>query len=128
MIRIHHIAIYVHQLDEVARFFETYFDIHRIDSYHNQNTGFLSRFLHLNEGAAIELMNRPDVSDTTDTATHFGLHHLSLSVGSKKMVDTLTDKLAKDGYSVLSQPRTTGDGYYESCIQGPENIIIEITV
>ena len=25
-------------------------------------------------------------------------------------------------------PCTTGDGYYESCIQGPEGMLIEITV
>ena len=31
-------------------------------------------------------------------------------------------------YQVLSGPRTTGDGYYESCIVGLEKILIEITV
>ena len=29
---------------------------------------------------------------------------------------------------VLSGPRTTGDGYYESCIVGIEGNLIEITV
>ncbi len=32
------------------------------------------------------------------------------------------------GYAVISGPRTTGDGYYESCILDLENNQIEITV
>ena len=38
------------------------------------------------------------------------------------------DGKSNDGYEVLSGPRTTGDGYYESCILGIENNQIEITV
>ena len=36
-------------------------------------------------------------------------------------------RLKKDGYEVISGPRTTGDGYYESCILDPEGNQIEIT-
>ena len=43
-------------------------------------------------------------------------------------VDAMTSRLQAEGYHVLSGPRTTGDGYYESCIEGPEKILIEITV
>ena len=57
-----------------------------------------------------------------------GFIHLSFSVGSKEKVDNLTKVLNDDGYQVLSAPRTTGDGYYESCIVGPEKLLIEITV
>ena len=32
-----------------------------------------------------------------------------------------------DGYPVISGPRVTGDGYYESCILDPEGNRIEIT-
>ena len=46
----------------------------------------------------------------------------------KEKVDELTARLKNDGYEVLSGPRTTGDGYYESCILGIENNQIEITV
>ena len=53
---------------------------------------------------------------------------IEFAVGSKKGVDLLTRRLATDGYSVTSGPRTTGDGYYESCIIGPEKIQIEITI
>ena len=46
---------------------------------------------------------------------------------SKEKVDKLTETLRKEDYEVLSGPRTTGDGYYESLILGPERIQIEIT-
>ena len=42
-------------------------------------------------------------------------------------MDELTEKLRNDGYSVISGPRITGDGYYESCIVGIEGNQIEIT-
>ena len=40
----------------------------------------------------------------------------------------LTEKLKMDGYEVISGPRTTGDGYYESCIIAIEGNLIEITI
>ena len=43
-------------------------------------------------------------------------------------VDELTERLRSDGYEVVSGPRTTGDGYYESCIVGIEGNQVEITV
>jgi lactoylglutathione lyase len=57
-----------------------------------------------------------------------GYIHISFSVGSKDNVDELTKRLEKDEYKVVSQPRTTGDGFYESCVMDPENNQIEITI
>ena len=48
-------------------------------------------------------------------------------LGSKQAVDELTLRLREDGYPVVSEPRMTGDGYYESCIAGIEGNLIEIT-
>ena len=67
-------------------------------------------------------MLRPMKATTTCYA------HIAFSAGSKDAVDALTAKLNADGYPVLSGPRTTGDGYYESCILGFEGNVIEITV
>ena len=41
-------------------------------------------------------------------------------------VNEFTARLKNDGYKILSGPRTTGDGYYESCVLGPENNILEL--
>ena len=53
---------------------------------------------------------------------------MAFSVGSKEQVDKLTEELKQDGYTVTSGPRTTGDGYYESCVVAVEGNLIEITV
>ena len=49
-------------------------------------------------------------------------------MGSKEKVDAITERIRSAGYKVLSEPRTTGDGYYESCVADPEGNQIEITV
>jgi lactoylglutathione lyase len=61
-------------------------------------------------------------------AQHFGFTHLSFSVGSKEKVDSLTHQMSTEGVPVVGQPRTTGDGYYESVVLDPEGNRIEITV
>ena len=57
-----------------------------------------------------------------------GYAHIAFSVGSREKVDALTERLRSDGFKVVSGPRTTGDGYYESCIVVIEGNQIEITV
>jgi lactoylglutathione lyase len=56
-----------------------------------------------------------------------GLIHFAISTGSKEQVDTLTEQLRADGYEIVGEPRTTGDGYYESVVLDPEGNRIEIT-
>ena len=59
--------------------------------------------------------------------TGLGYIHIAISVGSREKVDAITEKLYEAGYDVLSGPRITGDGYYESTVLGPEDNQIEIT-
>ena len=73
-------------------------------------------------------MNKPEIINEEKNLARTGFIHLAFSVGSKENVDSLTERLQKDGFKVLSGPRTTGDGYYESCILGIEDNQIEITV
>ena len=73
-------------------------------------------------------MTKPNLADDEKKLNRTGFIHLAFSVGSKEKVDQLTCRLKNAGYEVLSGPRTTGDGYYESCILGIENNQIEITV
>ena len=66
--------------------------------------------------------------DAEKALNRTGYVHVAFSVGNKKLVDELTDRLRSDGFSVINGPRTTGDGYYESCIVVIEGNQIEITV
>lgn len=145
---INHIAVYVHDLEAAKAFFVRYFGGTPNRMYHNPRTGLRTYFLTFDDGARLEIMQRPDiVPDTTtdiapDTTTDtrpadivpdttilcHGYTHLAFSVGSKQSVDALTRRLADSGYEVLSGPRTTGDGYYESVIRAFENLLLEITV
>lgn len=56
-----------------------------------------------------------------------GLAHIAIRLASKQAVDDLTKRFALDGFRVLSGPRTTGDGYYETLIEGYESLKSEIT-
>ena len=112
----------------MRQFFIDYFDAHSNEQYHNPRTGLRTYILSFTEGSTrLELMQRPDVQDADPSQPAIGYVHLSFAVGSKKGVDLLTRRLADNGYTVISGPRTTGDGYYESCILGPEGIQIEVT-
>ena len=73
-------------------------------------------------------MNKSEMSDQPKDLARTGYAHIAFSVGSKEKVDDLTNQLKLDGYEVISGPRTTGDGYYESCIVAIEGNQIEITV
>jgi len=126
--RIEHVALYVNDLAEARNFFEQYFGAKANDGYHNLKTNFRSFFLSFDDGARIEIMNRPEMEDLPKEFARTGYAHIAFSVGSKEKVDALTTKLKADGYEVISGPRTTGDGYYESCIVAFEGNQIEITI
>ena len=126
--KIEHIALYVSDLDGAREFFIKYFDATSNEGYHNTRTDFRSYFLTFTDGSRLELMTKPDLTDSGDLLNRFGYAHIAFSVGSKAAVDHLTQQLKNDGYPIFSGPRTTGDGYYESCILGFEGNIIEITV
>lgn len=125
---IDHIAIYVNDLEAARGFFIRYFNASSNNGYHNAKTGFRSYFLTFDNGARLELMNKPEMSDCEKQLNRTGYSHIAFSVGSAVEVDRLTEILKNDGYTVISGPRTTGDGYYESCVVSFENNIIEITV
>lgn len=125
---IDHTALYVNELKKARDFFVTYFGATAGEGYHNIRTDFRSCFLTFESGSRLEIMTRPDLTDSGDSLNRFGYAHIAFSVGSKEAVDALTRRLKEDGYPVISGPRTTGDGYYESCILGFEGNIIEVTI
>lgn len=126
--RIEHIAMYVNDLEASKNFFVKYLEAVPNEGYHNHKTGFRSYFLTFDDGARLEIMNKPGMTDTPKELARTGYIHLAFCVGSREKVNALTVQLKSDGYQVVSGPRTTGDGYYESCVVGIEGNQIEITV
>lgn len=126
--RIEHVALYVNKLEEARDFFVNYLEGRSNDGYHNKNTGFRSYFICFDSGARLEIMSKPGMLDDEKDLNRTGYAHVAFSVGSRERVNELTSKLKDAGYAVVSGPRITGDGYYESCIVAVEGNQIEITV
>ena len=126
--RIEHAALYVNDLEGARDFFVRFFDAVSNDGYHNPRTGFRSYFLSFDDASRLEVMTKPGMTDAEKGLARTGWAHLAFSVGSEAEVDRLTAELAAAGYEVVSGPRTTGDGHYESCVLGPEGNQVEITV
>jgi lactoylglutathione lyase len=127
--RIEHLAIWVRDLEKVKEFYITYFEMKCSEKYTNIKKNFSSYFLSF-EGAStrIEIMSRPDITNLSgEHSMSFGLTHFSISVGGKMKVNELTEKLRFDGYNIVGEPRTTGDGFYESVITDGEGNWVEIT-
>ena len=126
--KIEHIAMYVNDLEAAKDFFVTYLEGKANNLYHHKRTGFRSYFITFDDGARLEIMNKPEIKDIVKDINGTGFIHIAFSVGSTAKVDALTNILKNDGFEVLSGPRTTGDGYYESCIIAIEGNQIELTV
>jgi lactoylglutathione lyase len=127
--KIDHLAIWVNDLERVKLYYEKYFHAKAGAIYVNPLRNFQSYFLSFEDGARLELMQTPGVPKHDDHHKQsMGLMHFAISVGSKNKVDELTATLRKDGHDIIGEPRTTGDGYYESVTLDPEGNRIEITI
>ena len=124
---IEHIALFVNDLEKARDFFVNYLNGTFDEGYYNPKEEFRSHFITFDDGARLEIMSKPGVADDDKEKERTGYDHLAFSVGSKEKVDELTKQLSNAGYEVLRGPRTTGDGYYESCIVAVEGNRIEIT-
>lgn len=126
--RIEHIAIWADNIELLRTFYIKYFGLSCSDKYINTTKHFTSYFLSFEEAETrIEIMHIPDMASPASRGNLKGLAHFSIAVGSKEAVNALTEQLRGDGYTILSEPRTTGDGCYESAIADPEGNCIEIS-
>lgn len=123
-----HVALWTNHLEEMKDFYVTYFQGQAGVKYLNQAKCFESYFLTFPSGGRLEIMRKAGLSSVQSQADcHVGFAHMAFSVGSEKVVDELTRCLQMAGYQVISMPRTTGDGCYESCILDPDGNKVEIT-
>lgn len=126
--KIEHLAIYTSDLEAMKLFYEKFFNAWVGEKYFNPKKNFTSYFLSFDSGSRLELMKRDDIpANANKSAEYQGLIHFAMSVGSKEKVNELTEEIRAAGHQVIGEPRTTGDGYYESVIMDPEGNRIEIT-
>ena len=128
--KIEHIAIWAKDIVKLKNFYANYFQASVGLKYFNAKKNFESYFLNFDSGCRLEIMQMPGIPESKNDALQqfTGIIHFAISVDSKEIVDTLTERLRNDGYEIVGEPRTTGDGYYESVVLDPEGNRIEITI
>jgi lactoylglutathione lyase len=108
-------------------FYVKYFDGVCNDKYVNSK-GFSSYFITFASGVRLEIMAHIDLVKREVADKVNGWSHLAFSVGSEEAVIELTNQLVADGYELLSPPRATGDGYFESAVSDSEGNRVEISM
>ena len=114
-----HIAIWTNELERAREFYVNYFNGKSNEKYVNPKKGFASYFI------SFEVMQRTDVTEEKE-GLFIGLAHFAFSVGSKENVNKMIELFRKEGYSILGEPRTTGDGFYEGAVSDPDGNIVEV--
>ncbi len=128
--KIEHLAIWVKDLEKMKSFYQKYFNAQSNELYTNTSKNFRSYFLSFDTGCRLELMHKPEIPESLNDPEkqNTGLIHFAISVGSEEKVDQLTEQLRSDNFPIVGEPRTTGDGYYESVVLDPGGNRIEITI
>ena len=129
--KIHHAALWTKDLDQSAQFWTTHFNAVVGPRYVSANRiGFQSHFLTFEDGVKIELMTGPWLSaagNSNPAGEVIGWAHVAISVGSPERVRAIAATLDKIGL-LISQPRITGDGYYEALARTPDGLLVEVVV
>lgn len=127
--KINHVAIWANDIEMLREFYEYYFNAVAGPRYHNPVKGLTTYLLTFPEGGAkLEIMNMRDIVESGLSDRLRGLCHISISLGSREKVDEFTQRMRADGVPVIGNPRTTGDGFYESVVSDPEGNLVELTV
>src|SRR5688500_10814455 len=127
-VRIEHLAVWTADLERLRAFYERYFDARAGAQYRSATRpGFTSYFLTFADGEArLELMSAPGLR-AGSRAPVVGYAHIALTVGTRAAVEALTARMRDDGVRVVSGPRQTGDGYFESVVEDPDGNAVEIS-
>lgn len=126
--KIDHIAIWTYNLEGLRNFYMHYFDASSNITYYNHSKEFRSYFLSFENGCRLELMEMPNIPKSkNDPLKQFtGIIHFAINVGSKENVNNIIEILRKDGFKIVSEPRRTGDGFYEGIVLDPDGNRIEV--
>ena len=125
-----HAAIWASDLEALKNYYTRYFNARANEKYINAKKQFQSYFLAFDSGARLEIMSRPDIPENINDpvqAQYKGIIHLAFGVNTIQEVDDKAREMAENGFTILSGPRKTGDGYYEFETLDPENNRIEVT-
>ena len=123
--KLHHIAIWTFRLEELKDFYVRFLGGTSNEKYINPKKGFESYFISFDEGPTLELMSRADVQNTPIEENRRGLTHLAFTFPSKEEILRFTEEMRSEGYTIAGEPRTSGDGYFESVVLDPDGNRLE---
>ncbi len=124
--KIAHVAIWTKDLEAMKEFYTRYFGGVSNEKYTNPIKKFESYFITFDDGAKLELMSKESIAKPMDGEERLGMAHIAFTLGSKESVLSLTQTLRSAGFSIVGEPRTTGDGYFESVVLDMEGNRIEL--
>ena len=124
-LRVHHVALWVADLERMHRFYVSVLGGTSSPLYENPRTGLRSYFVTFAD-CRIELMWRARRQESRADPGALGFAHVAMSAGTRAGVDARIAELRRAGVAVVGEPRVTGDGYYEATIEDPEGNRIEI--
>ena len=124
---IHHIALWVRDLEKIKSFYIRHFYCVSGEKYINEKKQYASYFLKF-ENTSMEIMNRPDIESSPFSKEVFGWAHIAISLGSKEQVLETLEQIRNEGCAVLGEPRITGDGFFEAVVADPEGNRVELTI
>ena len=126
--KIEHVAPWTKDIEKMKLFYEKYFNGKSGEKYTNTSKKYCSYFLCFESGARLELMQKEGISEFKKEIMEefIGISHIAFKVNSEKEVDELTNILSDNRYTIMGNPRKTGDGYYESVILDPDGNRVEI--
>lgn len=120
-----HIAVWTDAPERLRDFYVTHFDGVSNEKYINAAKGFSSYFVRFPQGAALEIMQRQDITRTADRQT-IGLTHFAFRLASREAVNARIERLRQQGYTIAGEPRFTGDGFYEGSFLDPDGNLVEL--
>lgn len=120
-----HMALCTFRLEELREFYVRHFGGVSSEKYTNPAKRFASYFISFDGGCRLELMRRPDIGSSPELP-HTGYCHMAFECASREEVRTRTEQLRADGLRIVGEPRTTGDGCYESVVEDPDGNPIEL--
>lgn len=123
--QIGHIALWTQRIEELRDFYVRYFGGVSNELYVNPAKGFESYFIRFGDGCRLELMRRTDICERAEGAG-LGLCHFAFDCAGKAEVLALTERLRADGHRIIGEPRTSGDGYFESVVADPDGNSVEL--
>lgn len=123
--KIAHVAVWTDNPERLRDFYVTYLNGVSNEKYVNPKKGFESFFVSFEGEASIEIMKRTDVTERV-SGEYLGWCHLAFALESKEAVCELTERLRADGYTIAGEPRTTGDGCFESVVLDVDSNRVEL--